>query len=74
MIPLVKPYIASKEKMMPAIEKILYSGYIAEGQPVYDFEKAFGDFIGNPNVLAVSSGTAALHIALLLLNIGFGMR
>ena len=72
MIPLVKPYIAPKEKMMPAIENILYSGYIAEGQPVYDFEKAFGEFIGNPNVLVVSSGTAALHIALLLLNIGPG--
>ncbi len=72
MIPLVKPYIASKEKMMPAIESILYSGYIAEGQPVYEFEKRFGEFIGNPNVLVVSSGTAALHIALLLLNIGPG--
>ena len=72
MIPLVKPYIAPKEKMMPAIENILYSGYIAEGQPVYDFEKAFGEYIDNPNVLVVSSGTAALHIALLLLNVGPG--
>lgn len=70
MIPLVKPYIAPAEKMMPEIEKILYSGYIAEGEAVYKFEKEFGEFIGNPNVLAVQSGTAALHIALLLLNVG----
>lgn len=72
MIPLVKPYIADKEIMMPAIEKILYSGYIAEGEAVYQFEREFGEYIGNPNVLALSSGTAALHIALLLLDIGNG--
>lgn len=57
---------------MPAIEKILYSGYIAEGEAVWNFEKEFGDFIGNPNVLVVQSGTAALHIALLLLGVGPG--
>ena len=72
MIPLVKPYIAPKEEMMPAIEQILYSGYIAEGQAVYDFESEFGRYIQNENILALNSGTAALHIALLLLNIGKG--
>ncbi len=72
MIPLVKPYIADKSKMMPAIENILYSGYIAEGEAVYDFERNFGNYIQNPNVLMVASGTAALHICLLLLNIGAG--
>lgn len=72
MIPLVKPYIADRNKMMPAIENILYSGYIAEGEAVYEFEKNFGNYIGNPNVLMVGSGTAALHICLLLLNIGVG--
>ena len=72
MIPLVKPYIAKREVMMPAIEKILYSGYIAEGEAVYQFEKEFGEYIGNPNVLVLSSGTAALHIALLLLDVKEG--
>lgn len=72
MIPLVKPYIVNKERMMPAIEKILYSGYIAEGEAVYQFEKEFGKYIGNPNVLVLNSGTAALHIALLLLDVGKG--
>lgn len=71
-IPLVKPNIASREEMMPAIEKILYSGYIAEGEAVYDFERNFGEFIENPKVLALNSGTAALHISLELLNVGKG--
>ncbi|MBQ7769052.1 MAG: DegT/DnrJ/EryC1/StrS family aminotransferase [Oscillospiraceae bacterium] len=72
MLPLVKPYIAPRDEMMPAIEKILYSGYIAEGEAVYSFEDEFAKYIGNPNVLMLSSGTAALHIALLLLNVGPG--
>lgn len=72
MIPLVKPYIAPKNEMMPRVEEILYSGYIAEGQAVYDFEKEFGQYIGNPLVLALNSGTAALHIALTVLDVGVG--
>ena len=72
MIPLVKPYIAPPEEMMPAIEKILYSGYIAESEPVWEFQEEFGDYIENPNTLMVASGTAALHIALMILNVGPG--
>jgi len=71
-IPLVKPYIAPAEEMMPAIQNILYSGYIAESKPVWDFQDEFGKFIGNKNTLMVNSGTAALHIALMVLNIGPG--
>lgn len=72
MIPLVTPYMPPRDELMPELEKILYSGYIAEGEEVYRFEKRFGEFIENPNVLALNSGTAALHISLLLLGIGPG--
>ena len=72
MIPLVKPYIAPADEMMPEIQKILYSGYIAEGDAVYKFEEEFGNYLENSRVLALNSGTAALHIALTLLNIGEG--
>ena len=41
MIPLVRPFMPPSEELMPEIEKILYSGYIAEGQAVYDFEDSF---------------------------------
>ena len=66
MIPLVKPYIPEREVLMPELEKILYSGYIAEGEAVYQFEAQFSKFIGNPFSLAVHAGTDALHLALLL--------
>ncbi len=72
MIPLVKTFIAPKEEMMSAIESTLYSGYIAVGETTAEFEKEFGNFIGNDNVVALNSGTAALHIAMELLNIGLG--
>lgn len=70
MLPLVKPYMAPANELMPEIEKVLYSGYIAEGEAAWAFEDGFRTFIANPNTLAVQSGTAALHLALLLLNIG----
>ena len=72
MIPLVKTNIADREQLMPALEKVMYSGYVASGQAVKDFEKELQEFIGNPYVLALNSGTAALHIALLILNVGPG--
>ncbi len=66
MIPLVKVAMPPKECLMPALEEVLYSGMIAEGEYVYRFESAFGQMFGLPLALATSSGTAALHIALLL--------
>lgn len=72
LIPLVKPYMPPKEELMPEIERVLYSGYIAEGEAAWKFEEELRRFIGNPNTLAVQSGTAALHLALLQLNIGEG--
>jgi len=69
MIPIVKPYLPPAEDLMPAIQETLYSGYIAEGEKVYEFEKEFGEYIGNPLALSLNSGTAALHIALLMVGI-----
>lgn len=72
MIPLIKPYMTPREELMPEIERVLYSGYIAEGEAAWKFEDGLKEFLGNPNTLAVQSGTAALHLALLSLNIGPG--
>lgn len=57
-ISLVKPFIPSADVLMPALEKVLYSGYIAEGESVYEFEKLFRTYIENPSTLACSSGTS----------------
>lgn len=72
MIPLVKTNIPSREKLMPELEKVLYSGYVAQGEQVEVFERAFEEFVGGGHSLSVNSGTAALHIALILAGVGNG--
>lgn len=69
MIPLVKPFMPPREALMPELEKILYSGYIATGQAVDDFETEFKEYIGNPDMLSLHSGTDALHLAFILAGI-----
>lgn len=71
-IPLVKPYLSPREEMMPALEETLYSGYIAQGPKVEKFEKIFSNYLDNENVIALNSGTSALHLALLLAGVGPG--
>lgn len=66
MIPLIKTLLPSKEVLMPRLEKVLYSGYIAQGEIVNEFEDEFSKYIGAKNCLSVNSGTSALHIALIL--------
>lgn len=66
MLPLVKVSMPPREKLLPALENVLYGGMIAEGEHVYRFEAEFARTFGLPNALATSSGTGALHIALLL--------
>ena len=72
MIPLVKPFMAPPAELMPALQQILYSGYIAEGEAVYSFENKIRDFFGNPYMLALHAGTDGLHIALLLAGVKTG--
>jgi len=72
MIPLVKTNIPCKEKLMPELEKILYSGYVAQGEQVELFERAFESYIGGGYSLSLNSGTAALHVALILAGVTEG--
>jgi dTDP-4-amino-4,6-dideoxygalactose transaminase len=57
---------------MPKLEKVLYSGYIAQGDVVDNFERKFEEFIGSGHTLSLNSGTAALHIALILAGVKEG--
>jgi dTDP-4-amino-4,6-dideoxygalactose transaminase len=72
MIPLIKPFIPPKNKLMPRLEQILYSGYIAEGEATYQFESEMSKLLGNPFCLSLNSGTAALHISLILAGVKAG--
>lgn len=70
MIELASPDIRPED--IQRVVRVLESGNLVQGPEVEAFETALGDFIGNPCCAAVSSGTAALHLALLALDIGPG--
>lgn len=72
MIPLVKTSIPSKEILIPRLEEVLYSGYVAQGEVVEQFERKFEEYIGAGHTLSLNSGTAALHIALILAGVKTG--
>ena len=56
-----------------AVQAVLESGWITMGQKTLDFEAAYARLLGEDvKCLAVSSGTAALHIACLALGLGRG--
>ncbi len=69
-IPLIKPYITQeiKDKVM----EVLDSGYLTEGPVTKEFENKLKEYVGCEHVLAVTSATTGLEIALRALNIGVG--
>lgn len=72
MVPLIKTSIPQRDILMPKLEKVLYSGYVAQGEVVEEFERKFEEFIGSGHTLSLNSGTAALHIALILAGVKDG--
>ena len=65
-----KPAIGSKE--IDEVVDSLKSGWIGTGPKVAKFEEAFRKYIGSRYAVAVNSCTAALHLALLVHDIGEG--
>ena len=54
-----------------AVAKVIDSGWLTMGEETSKFEIAFGNFLGEgAHCKAVSNGTAALHMALLALDVG----
>lgn len=68
MIALAKPLIGQDE--MQAVQEVLASGQLAQGAKVRRFEEQFAEWVGVRHAVAVTSGTAALHLALLAAGIG----
>jgi dTDP-4-amino-4,6-dideoxygalactose transaminase len=65
------PHLSGLEAQF--LREALDSGWIAPlGPQVEAFEKEFAEVVGTPYALALSSGTAALHLALILAGVGPG--
>lgn len=57
---------------MQAVQQVVASKWLSMGEVTATFERCFADFLGVRYAVAVSSGTAALHLALAALGIGVG--
>ncbi len=74
-IPLVDlraQYASLAGELMPAVERVLASGFYVQGREVEQFEQAFAAASSARHAVAVNSGTSALHLALHALGIGPG--
>ena len=70
MIPIARPRMGDEEKEL--VWAVLSSGSLAQGARVRELEERFAAFIGVAHAVATSSGTTALHLALLGHRIGPG--
>lgn len=70
MIHVAEPYLIGNEEayLLDCLRRNQFSG----GQMVERFERAFAEWVGVDHAVAVSSGTTALHLALLAIGVGPG--
>jgi dTDP-4-amino-4,6-dideoxygalactose transaminase len=69
-LPFSRPFLG-EEEIDEAIA-VLRSGWLTSGPRVQRFEREFASYVGSPHAAALSSCTAALHVALLAHGVGPG--
>lgn len=70
MIPVFRPSTGREE--LDSVAQVLESGWLGLGPKTEEFERRFARYLGVPHVVGLSSGTAALDLATVLLDIGPG--
>jgi perosamine synthetase len=60
------------EAEITAVREVFAAGYFGHSAPVVEFERALGEYLGAAHVVAVNTGTSALHLALDALGVGVG--
>ena len=71
-IPYGKQFISQEDT--DAVVKALHSDFLTQGPAIAEFEKNFATYIGCKYAVAVSNGTAALHLPLLAIGLTEGDR
>ncbi len=67
-IPVLRPSFGDEE--IEAVAEVLRSGWAGLGPKTRQFEQKFARYIGCDHVVGLNSGTAALHLAALALDMG----
>ncbi len=71
-IPYGRQYITTED--IEAVISVLKSDTITQGPAIKEFEDLFADYIGVKYAVAVSNGTAALHLCALALDVSKGQK
>jgi UDP-4-amino-4,6-dideoxy-N-acetyl-beta-L-altrosamine transaminase len=66
-IPYGKQNITQED--IDAVVEVLKSDYLTQGPRIKEFEDSFAEYVGSEFAVAVSNGTAALHLSALALNV-----
>lgn len=70
-IPVMRPWIGEEEAAAAAAA--VSSGWVAQGPRVAEFEQAFAETVEIGHAVAVSSCTAALHLAMVVAGLALAM-
>ena len=71
-IPYGRQHITPED--VQAVTEVLYSDFLTQGPKVVEFEQKFAKYIGVNYAIAVSNGTAALHLCAMALDVQPGQR
>lgn len=71
-IPYGKQHITEED--IQAVVSVLQSDWLTQGPNIKMFEDAFAEYVGSKYAVAVSNGTAALHLCTLALNVKEGQK
>lgn len=70
---LATPHMSDEEYELAYVREAFEKNWIAPlGENVNEFEKSVGDYLGKEHIVALSSGTAALHLAMVQAGVGKG--
>jgi dTDP-4-amino-4,6-dideoxygalactose transaminase len=61
-----------RDEILPALDRVCRNSSFVQGEEVEAFEREFADFCGAKHCVALSSGTAGLHLGLLALGVQSG--
>ncbi len=62
-------YAELRDEILPALDRVCQTSAFVLGEEVEAFEREFADFCGTKHCVALSTGTAALHLGLLALGV-----
>ena len=71
-IPYGRQHITDED--IQAVIEVLQSDYLTQGPVIESFEKAFAEYVGADFAVAVSNGTAALHLCAMAMDLKPGQK